>query len=199
MKGHSVLLAYEEAIGYCVGNILCDKDGISAAGIAGEMANYYQMQYSRSLYQQLCHLHQTYGEFISNNYYFFCYDKEIILSIFTRLRNNGTYWDKVISDSGTTYPISAIRDLTAGYDSSTLDKKPTLPISSSTQMITYTFVNGCVLTLRTSGTEPKIKYYSEMQGKPGTSSEEVRENLQQMLENILPKLLEPEKNQLGVP
>ena len=66
-------------------------------------------------------------------------------------------------------------------------------------MITYTFVNGCVLTLRTSGTEPKIKYYSEMQGKPGTSSEEVRENLQQMLENILPKLLEPEKNQLGVP
>ena len=45
----------------------------------------------------------------------------------------------------------------------------------------------------------EIKYYSEMQGKPGTSSEEVRENLQQMLENILPKLLEPEKNQLGVP
>lgn len=34
-------------------------------------------------------------------------------------------------------------------------------------MITFTFENGVVITLRTSGTEPKIKYYSEMCAKPG--------------------------------
>ena len=29
-------------------------------------------------------------------------------------------------------------------------------------MITFYFDNGCVLTIRTSGTEPKIKWYSEI-------------------------------------
>ena len=33
-------------------------------------------------------------------------------------------------------------------------------------MITVTFVNGCRATLRTSGTEPKVKYYAEMIGQP---------------------------------
>ena len=42
----------------------------------------------------------------------------------------------------------------------------TLPVSPSSQMITFTFENGCVVTLRTSGTEPKIKYYTEHKPDP---------------------------------
>ncbi|KAJ6664856.1 hypothetical protein lerEdw1_005828 [Lerista edwardsae] len=41
-----------------------------------------------------------------------------------------------------------------------------LPVSKNSQMITFTFQNGCVATLRTSGTEPKIKYYAEMCAPP---------------------------------
>lgn len=33
-------------------------------------------------------------------------------------------------------------------------------------MLTFYFESGSVLTLRTSGTEPKIKYYSEMAADP---------------------------------
>lgn len=33
-------------------------------------------------------------------------------------------------------------------------------------MVTFTFENGAVITLRTSGTEPKIKYYAEMCANP---------------------------------
>ena len=33
-------------------------------------------------------------------------------------------------------------------------------------MITFTFEDGCVATLRTSGTEPKIKYYTEVKPDP---------------------------------
>lgn len=40
-----------------------------------------------------------------------------------------------------------------------------LPSSSSTQMITFYFENGCEATLRTSGTEPKVKYYTEIVAK----------------------------------
>ena len=63
------------------------------------------------------------------------------------------------------YKIAAVRDLTApGFDSRTTDGAPTLPIQDS-EMITFYFENGCVCTLRTSGTEPKIKYYTEMPGE----------------------------------
>lgn len=43
-------------------------------------------------------------------------------------------------------------------------------MSKGSQMITFTFQNGCVATLRTSGTEPKIKYYAEMCALPGHRS-----------------------------
>ena len=45
-----------------------------------------------------------------------------------------------------------------------------LPVSRNSQMLTFTFQNGCVATLRTSGTEPKIKYYAEMCALPGLRS-----------------------------
>lgn len=37
-------------------------------------------------------------------------------------------------------------------------------------MITFTLQNGVVATLRTSGTEPKIKYYTEFCAAPGKRS-----------------------------
>lgn len=42
------------------------------------------------------------------------------------------------------------------------DNKPILPISKTSEMITFNFENDFVCTLRTSGTEPKIKYYVEL-------------------------------------
>lgn len=38
-------------------------------------------------------------------------------------------------------------------------------------MITFMLGNGVVATLRTSGTEPKIKYYTELCAAPGKRSE----------------------------
>lgn len=64
------------------------------------------------------------------------------------------------------YKVISIRDLTTGYDSEEPDQKAKLPISKSSHMITFKFDNGLVLTLRTSGTEPKVKYYSELRAEP---------------------------------
>ena len=62
------------------------------------------------------------------------------------------------------YRIASIRDLTVGYDSREEKNgfQPNLPVDPSSHMITYGFENGACLTLRTSGTEPKIKYYLEV-------------------------------------
>lgn len=48
-----------------------------------------------------------------------------------------------------------------------------LPVTSS-HMITFTLQNGIVATLRTSGTEPKIKYYTEYCAAPGNRSADPR-------------------------
>ena len=55
--------------------------------------------------------------------------------------------------------VKHIRDLTGnGYDSSTSNTRPILPTSEA-HMLTYNFVEyNAVVTLRTSGTEPKLKY-----------------------------------------
>lgn len=64
------------------------------------------------------------------------------------------------------YIITSVRDLTTGRDTSQIDGLAVFPVSKGSQMITFSFSNGVVLTLRTSGTEPKIKYYAEMCAKP---------------------------------
>lgn len=64
------------------------------------------------------------------------------------------------------YRIASVRDLTTGVDTSQPNRQTLLPSSKSGQMITFSFENGAVITLRTSGTEPKIKYYAEMCANP---------------------------------
>ena len=64
------------------------------------------------------------------------------------------------------YVIKGVRDLTTGYDNQQPDNKAILPISRDSEMLTFQFANGLVATLRTSGTEPKIKYYTELCAKP---------------------------------
>lgn len=64
-------------------------------------------------------------------------------------------------------------------------------------MITFTLENGVVATLRTSGTEPKIKYYTEFCAAPGKSEvSSLEEELRKVTAALLEEFLEPEKNNL---
>ncbi|XP_014815021.1 PREDICTED: glucose 1,6-bisphosphate synthase-like, partial [Calidris pugnax] len=136
-----------------------------------------------------------YGYHISKTSYFLCYDPPTIKRIFEKLRN---------FDAPESYPkccgiynILHVRDITTGYDSSQPNKKSVLPVSKSSQMITFTFQNGCVATLRTSGTEPKIKYYAEMCALPEQSDRNVlEEELRKLIEALIENFLEPDKNGL---
>jgi len=59
----------------------------------------------------------------------------------------------------------ATRDLTApGWDSASQAPggAPALPVSAGTQCLTFGLANGVTVTLRASGTEPKLKYYAEI-------------------------------------
>uniref|UniRef100_A0A8C6L8Z7 Phosphoglucomutase 2 n=1 Tax=Nothobranchius furzeri TaxID=105023 RepID=A0A8C6L8Z7_NOTFU len=194
-QGKTVLFAFEEAIGYMCCNSVLDKDGVSAAAIAGEMVAYLATK-TKSLSQQLTAIFEEYGYHISKNSYFICHDQDVICSLFERLRNFGGKTESYPTKCGR-FSISAVRDLTTGYDSSQPDKKAVLPTSNSSQMITFSFSNGGVATMRTSGTEPKIKYYTELCAAPGNSDvTHLKKELDDLVDAIIDDFFEPIKNKL---
>lgn len=190
-----VLFSYEEAIGFCCGTVVRDKDGVSAAAVFAEMANYLARQ-GKTVTEHLENLYQKYGYFVSNNYYIFVDDPAKTTLIFNRLRNEGHYWAKL----GDLH-IRHIRDLTGkGWDTENMEEnkegKPSLPTSSSTQMLTYKLSNGVVLTLRTSGTEPKLKYYCEGYG---TDPIQAKLEVDRTVDLVINEMLQPEKYNLKRP
>ncbi|XP_074397724.1 phosphopentomutase [Zonotrichia albicollis] len=193
-QGKAVLFAFEEAIGYMCCPAVLDKDGVSAAVITAEMASFLATR-NLSLSQQLKAVYDEYGFHITKASYFICHDPKVIQQLFDNLRN---------FDGKNTYPkscgrfkVSGIRDLTTGYDSSQPDQKAILPTSKSSQMITFTFANGGVATMRTSGTEPKIKYYSELCAPPGNSDvEQLKKELDELVNALEKHFFQPEKNKL---
>ncbi|XP_067407639.1 phosphopentomutase [Emydura macquarii macquarii] len=193
-QGKTVLFAFEEAIGYMCSPVVLDKDGVSAAVITAEMSSWLATK-NLSLSQQLKAIYDEYGYHITKASYFICHDPKIIKELFENLRNY---------DGKNTYPktcgkfkVSGIRDLTTGYDNSQPDQKAVLPTSKSSQMITFTFANGGVATMRTSGTEPKIKYYSELCAPPGNSDpEQLKKELDELVSAIEEYFFQPEKNKL---
>ncbi|XP_028910085.1 glucose 1,6-bisphosphate synthase [Ornithorhynchus anatinus] len=192
--GKEVLFAFEESIGFLCGTSVLDKDGVSAAVVVAEMASYLDTK-NLTLAQQLVNIYETYGHHISKTSYFLCHDPPTIKSIFEKLRNFGS--PKEYPEFCGPFGILHVRDVTTGYDSSQLNKKSVLPVSKSSQMITFTFQNGCVATLRTSGTEPKIKYYAEMCASPDWSdTASLERELKKLIEALIENFLEPSKNGL---
>eukprot|EP01121_Diplochlamys_sp_Union-15-3_P000581 TRINITY_DN10505_c0_g1_i2.p1 TRINITY_DN10505_c0_g1~~TRINITY_DN10505_c0_g1_i2.p1 ORF type:complete len:589 (-),score=89.15 TRINITY_DN10505_c0_g1_i2:11-1777(-) len=187
-KGYTPLIAFEEAIGYMIGDMVSDKDGVLAAAVFLEMATHL---YANNLtcFKQLDELHKLYGYFLSNNHYFFCHDPAVMATIFSDIRNGGKYHEKCGR-----FVIQNVRDLTTGYDSTQPDKKAVLPISG-VHMITFYFDNGAVATLRGSGTEPKLKYYIELGGEDRKATEA---ELTELVKEVIDNFLQPTKYGLGV-
>lgn len=76
-EGKFALFGYEEAIGFSCGNVVFDKDGISALGVFTELA-YSVYHKGLNLAKHMQSLYDKYGEFVSNNgkteswLYFYC-------------------------------------------------------------------------------------------------------------------------------
>ncbi|XP_067630795.1 phosphopentomutase isoform X2 [Eurosta solidaginis] len=196
--GKTVLFAFEEAIGFMFSTNVLDKDGISAACHLASMACYLEAKEHFTLDEKLQNIYKEYGFHYNKSSYFFCYEQKTIKKIFARLRNFAgapkTYPNSILQDK---YKIKHIRDLTNGVDTSQADGKAILPVSASSEMITFTFENGLVITLRTSGTEPKIKYYAEMCAEPGQADfDGLINTTNDMVAAIVEEFFQPSENNL---
>jgi phosphomannomutase len=192
-KTYRSIFCYEEAIGFCCGNVIFDKDGISALAVFAELCHSVYRS-NRTLSQHLQSLYDRYGEFVSNNGYYFVSDPSVVAKIMDVMTNHGKF-DTL--DAVGPYKVASVRYLgVPGYDSSQPDHQPLLPCSKSSPMMTIRFVNGCIAQFRGSGTEPKLKYYLELPGAPGVPRDAVAKSLEEMSEILLEALLQPEQNGL---
>lgn len=178
-EGGTVLLCFEEAIGFCVGDVLKDKDGLAAAAVFREMAAALGRNDTVApvpvgaegegvLGRELARLGERYGHFVSCNGSVLCPDPSVAQSVLGALRCHS------LADAPTHVggaAVVGVRDLLTGFDSAAVGGTATLPRED---MVTYTLGEGrAVATLRASGTEPKLKYYCEVGGRPGTPREAV--------------------------
>lgn len=194
-SGVPVIFSYEEALGYCVGDVVVDKDGVSAAAVFMEMATWLMSNEGKTVKEHLGSLYDKYGEFRSYNSYIISHDAKVTDEIFDRLRTagpEGKYWTSCVG-----VQISTINDVTMGYDSSSADGSSTLPETPGSHMIMFEFANGCSVTLRTSGTEPKIKYYTEIAGKVGQTREELDLTLISFVDQLVEEMLQPTQRGLA--
>ena len=187
-EGITTLLAFEEAIGFgLLPWYVADKDAVSCAAVVGEMAHYLMRTEKKSLTDKLEEIYQKYGYYIFDNSYFMCHQPTIIEEVFKRMRTagpDGKYVDKVGE-----FKVARIRDMTMGYDTATEDHKTVLPKQSG-QMITFYLDNGCTFTIRTSGTEPKIKWYIELFAD---NMEKAKKDLAEVVEAVQADLLQRDK------
>lgn len=158
-EGITPLCAFEEAIGFgLLPDQVPDKDAISCAAVVGEMAHYIWRHEHKTLTDKLDDIYAQYGYFLFNNSYYMCHQPPVIAEVFKHMRTSGP-GGKYVQQIGE-FKVARVRDMELNYDSSTPDNKPILPAGG--QMLTFYLENGCVVTIRASGTEPKIKWYIEL-------------------------------------
>ena len=181
-EGYEVLLSYEEAIGFCVGDVILDKDGLTALAVFAEMTAFLASK-GQTCVGKLEELRKEVGYYFQRNHYLKTRDPA---KMFAAIRANGRYPLLLGARNGAgkrAYRVVSVRDLAkgpAGVDTSRADQLPVLPRTSL--MITFTLDADVVVTLRASGTEPKLKYYCEAFG---TDPVEVRQRLDDVVERVV--------------
>jgi phosphomannomutase len=156
-EGLEVVFGYEEALGYSVGDVVRDKDGISAALIAAELTAVLRAR-GLTLQQELERIARRWGVFTSTQVNVTRKGASGIAAIRAMMdRLRGSPPARVGSDE-----VVAVADYEARtrVDTRTRAVNPlTLPQSN---VLTFELASGSRIIARPSGTEPKAKFYFDV-------------------------------------
>ena len=152
---YSYIYGFEESYGYNFSLDLRDKDGIAASALCAEMALYWR-KHGKSLLDRLNELFMQYGYFCEktiNKVFPGAEGVGIMQNMMKKLRTSAL---KDIAG----VKVVTIRDIenSCAYNPAAPEKKETvaLPVSNVLQ---YYLEDGTIISVRPSGTEPKIKFY----------------------------------------
>ena len=145
-EGRTTVFGYEEALGYSVGDVVRDKDGISAALVFADLAGWCRAR-GVTPWDFLDELQRAHGLFLSAQ-------KSVTIAGAGGAATIAAIMDGFRAATPAAIgglPVAEARDFRAGV--------PGLPKSN---VVAYLLEGGSRVTLRPSGTEPKIKYYFEL-------------------------------------
>lgn len=163
-EGKDFIYGSEESYGHLIETEVRDKDGISAAALTAEMTLFWRSK-GKSLLDRLDELYGEFGYYEEkgiNKYFEGPGGMQIMAGIMETYRKN-----QPIALGG--IPLIHIRDIKAGKEwrvGSNADAKIDLPESDVLQ---WRLRDGTLVTVRPSGTEPKIKYYILCRTDVGTA------------------------------
>jgi phosphomannomutase len=149
-RGWNLVLGYEEALGYTIGDTVADKDGISAAVIFAELAAVTKAR-GETMRGRLDNLYRRFGLHRSRQHSLVCPGADGIerrRTIMSELRERAP---REIADRA----VEQVRDWSAGLDG--------LPPSD---VLGFELEGAGRILVRPSGTEPKIKFYVELVIEP---------------------------------
>jgi phosphoglucomutase len=156
-KGYEFVYGTEESYGHLIEDEVRDKDGISAAALTAEMTLYWRSK-GMSLLERLEELyveHGYYEEKSINKYFEGPTGMDVMKGIMEGYRKS-----QPAALGG--MAVSSVRDVgtglewPAGKSGSAQERKIDLP---SSDVIQWLLADGTKVTVRPSGTEPKIKFY----------------------------------------
>ncbi|SDC81897.1 alpha-phosphoglucomutase [Candidatus Frackibacter sp. WG11] len=160
------ILGFEERYGYLVGTFVRDKDAVIAATLVAEMAAYYKQE-GLTLYQRLNQLMDKYGHYL-----------EDLESIVLKGKTGQKKIEKILETLRTKRPeeiankrVDVIKDyLVSKKYNLREDTESTLNLPEA-NVLQFLLEDNSLLTVRPSGTEPKIKIYFTVVGDDQEQSE----------------------------
>ncbi len=187
-EGYKTFIAAgEESYGYMVGDFVRDKDAVSACAFFAAMAAAAKSQ-SQTLFEWLVEIYIEYGFYkdgLVNLVREGADGVQQIKDMMSKFRNDPP---KLINNE----KVVRVLDYQAGVETDTMaraNQKIELPKSDVLQFYTY---QGTKVSVRPSGTEPKIKFYISVMSslKHKSDFEKVNEELEMKIQKIKNQLLQ---------
>lgn len=165
---YTFLFGFEEAIGFLAGTYARDKDAVVAAMLMAEIGCYYK-SLGMTVYEGLQALYEKYGYFVekTESIWFEGYDaQEKMANVMVKLREN---------------PPKAIASDVVDVS----DYMDDIPGFTKSNVLAYKLADGSSVTVRPSGTEPRVKTYVMAQGKTADEAQSKNDEILAAIKEIL--------------
>jgi len=155
--GGTFVTGFEEALGYSIGPVVRDKDGISAALVVADLASWCKER-GETLIDALTALYRTHGVYVTSQRSAVMAGASgaaRISAIMANLR------DSHLTEIGG-LPVDRIRDMASGTAHSLATGEIADIDLPKSNVLAWDLEDGSRILARPSGTEPKIKFYFEV-------------------------------------
>ncbi len=160
------IFGFEESCGYLSGTYVRDKDGVNASLLICDMAEWYRKQ-QKTLADALEDLYHRYGYWMTrldSMTFSEEHGKNKIAEIMHRMR-------VIPPQEIAGQKVRAVRDFLWNLE------KPYIHVLPSSNVLQIVLEDESLVTIRPSGTEPKIKIYYQVKGKDKVHGQRQIENL----------------------